>query len=46
MADPDKLDETWDQFIEAITPTSEVYTNFMQEQILKLVDKALGNAAD
>ena len=45
MADPDKLDETWDEFIKVITPTSEIYTNFMQVEVLKLVEKALGSTA-
>ena len=45
MADPDKLDETWDEFIEVINPTSKIYTDFMQEEVLKLVEKALGSTA-
>ena len=45
MADPDKLDETWDEFIEVINPTSKIYTDFMQVEVLKLVEKALGSTA-
>ncbi|MCR5565639.1 MAG: hypothetical protein K6F61_02210 [Clostridiales bacterium] len=37
MASEDKFDETWDAFIEAINPTSKIYTDFMQEQVLRLV---------
>ena len=37
MADADKFDETWDAFIEAINPTSKIYTDFMQDQVLRLV---------
>ena len=45
MAAPDKLDETWDEFIEVINPTSKIYTDFMQVEVLKLVEKALGSTA-
>jgi hypothetical protein len=35
----------WDEFIEVINPTSKIYTDFMQEEVLKLVEKALGSTA-
>ena len=37
MADADKFDETWDAFVEAINPTSKIYTDYMQDQVLRLV---------
>ena len=40
MCDPAELDEKWDAFVEEITPSCEVYTAFMQKEILKLVEKA------
>ena len=42
MADPADLDDMWDAFVEEINPSCEVYTNFMQEEVLKLVAQALG----
>ncbi len=42
MADPAEFDAMWDAFVEEINPSCEVYTNFMQEEVLKLVKQALG----
>ena len=42
MCDPSELDAKWDAFVEEINPSCEVYTNFMQEEILKLVAQAQG----
>lgn len=42
MCDPAELDAKWDAFVEAINPSCEVYTNFMQEEVLKLVKQAMG----
>ena len=38
--DPAELDANWDAFVAEITPSATVYTNFMQEQVLKLVEQA------
>ena len=37
MASPEEFDAKWDAFVEAINPSCEVYSNFMHEEILKLV---------
>ncbi len=37
-ADADKFDETWDAFVTEIKPYAEIYTKFMQEEVLKLVE--------
>ncbi len=42
MAKEGEFDTLWDQFIEAINPTSKIYSDFMQEEVLKLVKQALG----
>ncbi|MCQ2457538.1 MAG: sugar ABC transporter substrate-binding protein [Clostridia bacterium] len=42
MADPAEFDAKWDAFVEAINPSCEVYSNFMHEEVLKLVKQALG----
>ena len=39
--DPAELDANWDAFVAEITPSATVYTNFMQEEVLKLVEQAL-----
>ncbi len=38
--DPAELDANWDAFVAEITPSATVYTNFMQEEVLKLVEAA------
>ena len=38
--DPSELDEKWDAFVEEITPCCEVYSQYMQKEILKLVERA------
>ncbi len=43
MCDPAELDATWDAFVEAINPSATVFSEYMQEEVLKLVDQALGN---
>lgn len=42
MADPADFDAKWDAFVEEINPSCEVYSNFMQEEVLKLVKLAQG----
>ena len=42
MASPDEFDAKWDAFVEAINPSCEVYSNFMHEEVLKLVDTYYG----
>ena len=37
MAPEGEFDAKWDAFVEAINPSCEVYSNFMHEEILKLV---------
>ena len=39
-ADQAELDANWDAFVEEITPYAEIYTNFMQAEVLKLVELA------
>lgn len=39
-ADQAELDANWDAFIKEITPSAQVYTDFMQAEILKLVEQA------
>ena len=41
MAEPEKVDELWDAFVAEITPSATVYTEFMQNEVLKLVEQAL-----
>ena len=40
MCDPSELDAEWDAFIEEINPSCEVYSEFMQKEVLKLVEQA------
>ena len=40
MCDPAELDTLWDEFVEEISHSASVYTEFMQKEILKLVEKA------
>lgn len=42
MCDPAELDAKWDEFVAAIDPSCQVYSAFMQEEVLKLVKIALG----
>lgn len=39
-ADQAALDSTWDAFLAEINPYCEVYTNYMQAEVLKLVEQA------
>ena len=39
--DPAELDANWDAFVAEITPSAKIYTDFMQEEVLKLVEQAL-----
>ncbi|MBR3874821.1 MAG: sugar ABC transporter substrate-binding protein [Clostridia bacterium] len=39
-ADQAELDANWDAFIAEINPYCEVYTNYMQAEVLKLVEQA------
>ena len=38
--DPSELDAKWDAFVAAITPSATIYTDFMQAEVLKLVEQA------
>ncbi len=38
--DPSEVDANWDAFVAEITPSAEIYSNFMQEEVLKLVEQA------
>ena len=38
MASDEEFDAKWDAFVTDITPSADIYANFMHEQILKLVD--------
>ena len=40
MCDPAELDALWDAFVEEIGHSASVYSEFMQQEILKLVEKA------
>ena len=39
--DESEIDANWDAFVAEITPSAEIYTKFMQEEVLKLVEQAL-----
>ena len=39
-ADQAELDANWDAFVAEITPYAEIYTEFMQAEVLKLVEQA------
>ena len=34
------FDAKWDEFVTEITPSCKIYTDFMQEEVLKLVEQA------
>ncbi|MBR0229038.1 MAG: extracellular solute-binding protein [Clostridia bacterium] len=38
--DPAELDANWDAFVAEITPSAQIYTDFMQTEVLKLVEQA------
>ena len=38
--DPSELDARWNAFVEEINPCCEVYSAFMQQEVLKLVEQA------
>ena len=40
MCDPSELDEKWDAFVAEIDPSCRVYSEFMQKEVLKLVEQA------
>ena len=42
----DNFDADWDAFVEAINPSCEIYSNFMHEEILKLVAAYYGEDAE
>ena len=39
--DPSEIDANWDAFVAEITPSAQIYTDFMQTEVLKLVEQAL-----
>ena len=40
-ADEDEFNELWDEFVETIAPSAAIYQEFMQAEVLKLVEQAL-----
>jgi len=40
MCAPEELDAKWDEFVDEISHSAEIYTEFMQKEILKLVEQA------
>ena len=40
MCDPSEFDGRWDAFVEEIGPCCRVYSEFMQKEVLKLVEQA------
>ena len=38
--DPADIDANWDAFVAEITPSAQIYTDFMQVEVLKLVEQA------
>jgi len=40
MCDESEFDAKWDAFVTEITPSATVYSEFMQEEVLKLVEQA------
>ncbi len=38
--DPAEIDANWDAFVAEITPSAQIYTDFMQAEVLKLVEQA------
>ena len=39
-ADDAEFDALWAEFVKEITPSAQIYTEFMQEEVLKLVEQA------
>ena len=39
-ADEDEFEDNWAEFVELIAPTAQIYTQFMQQEVLKLVELA------
>ena len=39
-ADEDEFEDNWAEFVEAIAPTAQIYTQFMQQEVLALVELA------
>ena len=39
-ADEDEFEDNWAEFVELITPTAQIYTQFMQQEVLALVELA------
>ena len=40
MCDPSEVDDRWDAFVQEIDYSCGVYTEFMQKEIMKLVERA------
>ena len=40
MCDPSELDERWDAFTDEISYSCQVYSEYMQKEVLKLVEQA------
>ena len=43
MCEPDGFDALWDEFVEEITPSATVFSEFMQEAVLAEAAKVLEN---
>ena len=39
-ADEDEFNELWDEFVEEIAPSADIYAEFMQAEVLKLVEQS------
>jgi putative aldouronate transport system substrate-binding protein len=39
-ADEDEFEDNWAEFVELITPTAQIYAQFMQQEVLELVELA------
>ena len=40
MCDPSEVDEKWDEFVSKIDDSCKVYSDYMQKEVLKLVEQA------
>ena len=40
MCDPSELDDRWDAFVDEISYSCQVYSEYMQKEVLKLVEQA------
>ena len=43
MCEPEEFDALWDEFVDAITPSATVFSEFMQEAVQAEAAKVLEN---